>query len=140
MLDHENGGAQRGVVERVTGPVALGCVVMMSAVLGSGAYAQAEESPTVASDGASVVSVDSHDEPPLVQGVDTFVVVESDDNEFRPDENQLNLKDIVELYPDEFFRQATEIIYDCGYVTGRSNEKEYWHLVRKLCGIKGSDR
>ena len=43
------------------------------------------------------------------------------------------------LEPDNFFHQATEIIYACGYVTGNGSEKEYWDLVRRECGISGND-
>ena len=38
-----------------------------------------------------------------------------------------------------FFRRATELIYQCGYVTGKGNEREFWQLVRRECGISGSD-
>jgi len=43
------------------------------------------------------------------------------------------------LEPDTFFRQATEIIYACGYVTGRGTETAYWQLVRDATGIIGND-
>lgn len=38
-----------------------------------------------------------------------------------------------------FFETATEIIYDCGFVTGQSDEHRFWQLVRERTGIAGSD-
>ncbi|HSH13765.1 MAG TPA: HAD family phosphatase [Desulfurivibrionaceae bacterium] len=43
------------------------------------------------------------------------------------------------LDPEEFFHQVERIIYDCGYVTGRNSEAGFWALVRRECGISGSD-
>jgi len=43
------------------------------------------------------------------------------------------------LDQNDFFQQATEIIYACGYVIGRGNEKKFWQQVRKECGVSGSD-
>ena len=42
------------------------------------------------------------------------------------------------LVPDDFFHRATEIIYQCGYVTGRNSEAGFWQQVGKECGIAGS--
>ncbi|HIJ90364.1 MAG: HAD family phosphatase [Desulfobulbaceae bacterium] len=44
------------------------------------------------------------------------------------------------LDPEHFFHTATETIYTCGYVTGKSNEQTYWQLLRSRTGIKGEDR
>jgi putative hydrolase of the HAD superfamily len=41
---------------------------------------------------------------------------------------------------EEFFRRTTEIIYQCGYVTGNSSEEEFWALVRKEYAISVSDK
>lgn len=40
---------------------------------------------------------------------------------------------------EPFFHTATEIIYDCGFVSGGTDEKKYWELLRKATGISGSD-
>ena len=39
----------------------------------------------------------------------------------------------------EFFKAAERIIYECGFVTGRCGEDEYWRRVRQETGISGSD-
>jgi putative hydrolase of the HAD superfamily len=44
------------------------------------------------------------------------------------------------LEPDSFFKTATDTIYECGYVIGRSTEQDYWNLMRARTGIKGSDQ
>ena len=44
-----------------------------------------------------------------------------------------------DLDGEVFFQQATELIYQCGYVTGKGSEREFWQLVRQECGISGSD-
>ncbi|MDF1577619.1 MAG: HAD family phosphatase [Desulfurivibrionaceae bacterium] len=36
-----------------------------------------------------------------------------------------------DLAPELFFHRATEIIYDCGYVTGKGTADDYWRLVRR---------
>ncbi|MEW6594280.1 MAG: HAD family phosphatase [Thermodesulfobacteriota bacterium] len=38
-----------------------------------------------------------------------------------------------------FFETVTEIIYDCGFVAGRTDEHRFWQLVREQTGIGGSD-
>ena len=43
------------------------------------------------------------------------------------------------LDPAPFLAQVEEIIYACGYVTGRCSEAEFWARVRRECGIAGSD-
>ncbi len=52
------------------------------------------------------------------------------------------LKAIAErngLDPDTFYRTAMELIYQSGYVTGRSYESSYWAALREKTGITGSD-
>lgn len=44
------------------------------------------------------------------------------------------------LEADTFFRTATEIIYACGYVTGKTDEHHYWQLMREGTGITGTDQ
>ena len=44
------------------------------------------------------------------------------------------------LDPASFFHTATETIYACGYVTGKSDEHAYWQLLRGQAGIRGEDR
>lgn len=44
------------------------------------------------------------------------------------------------LDPSLFVRTATEIIYACGYVTGKSTEHAYWELLRSQTGIRGEDQ
>jgi len=39
-----------------------------------------------------------------------------------------------------FFHTATETIYACGYVTGKSTEHAYWQLLRSQTGITGEDQ
>ncbi|MBU0730262.1 MAG: HAD family phosphatase [Proteobacteria bacterium] len=41
--------------------------------------------------------------------------------------------------PEEFFRTAAEIVYDCGYVVGAATTAEYWKALRQATGIIGSD-
>lgn len=44
------------------------------------------------------------------------------------------------LNQDQFFHAATEAIYACGYVTGKSSEHAYWQLLRSQTGITGDDQ
>ncbi len=44
------------------------------------------------------------------------------------------------LAPEPFFRQVDEIIYRCGYLTGRNTEAGFWARVREELGITGSDK
>ena len=44
------------------------------------------------------------------------------------------------LEPAAFFHAATEAIYGCGYVTGKSTEQAYWQLLRSQTGITGEDQ
>ncbi len=44
------------------------------------------------------------------------------------------------LDPEGFFEQVTEIIYSCGYVTGKTPEASFWALVRKQTGVTASDQ
>lgn len=43
------------------------------------------------------------------------------------------------LAPGPFFQRVEALIYACGYVTGGNSESGFWALVRKECGISGSD-
>jgi putative hydrolase of the HAD superfamily len=52
------------------------------------------------------------------------------------------LKAIAEqngLDPEHFFRKVDEIIYRCGYLTGRNSEAGFWAGVREEFEISGSD-
>jgi putative hydrolase of the HAD superfamily len=40
----------------------------------------------------------------------------------------------------EFFRQAAKLAYESGYVIGKTNEAEFWNLIRRKTRVKGSDR
>ena len=42
--------------------------------------------------------------------------------------------------PEEFRKTADELIHETGYVTGRSDESEYWDMLRMKTGIKGTAR
>ena len=39
-----------------------------------------------------------------------------------------------------FFQRATELIYQCGYVTGNNSEAGFWSLVRQEFGISTNDK
>jgi putative hydrolase of the HAD superfamily len=43
------------------------------------------------------------------------------------------------LDQEEFFRAAREAVYDSGYVTGSGSEHDFWDLVRRRTGSRGSD-
>ncbi len=42
------------------------------------------------------------------------------------------------LDPAEFFKTASEAIYDTGYVTGKASEGSYWDLLRLRTGVPAS--
>lgn len=44
------------------------------------------------------------------------------------------------LDPAAFSHTATEAIYACGYLVGKSTEQAYWQLLRNQTGIGGEDR
>jgi putative hydrolase of the HAD superfamily len=44
------------------------------------------------------------------------------------------------LDPDSFFKISSELVYQTGYITGRSSEHTYWNAVREKTGIKGDDK
>jgi putative hydrolase of the HAD superfamily len=44
------------------------------------------------------------------------------------------------LNPDNFFTISSELVYQTGYITGRSSEHSYWNAVREKTGIKGEDK
>lgn len=41
--------------------------------------------------------------------------------------------------PVALHRLAVEVIYESGYVTGRGSEAEFWDILRRRSGIRGSD-
>jgi len=41
--------------------------------------------------------------------------------------------------PEAFFELAAEIVYSCGYVTGKATEHDFWQAVRKESGIAADD-
>ncbi len=43
------------------------------------------------------------------------------------------------LPEDDFFRTATALIYDCGYLTGHADESAYWEQLRTKTGIEFTD-
>ncbi len=43
------------------------------------------------------------------------------------------------LDPDEFFRTVDSLIYETGYLTGKTDEAAFWNAVRKRTGIRGAD-
>ena len=43
------------------------------------------------------------------------------------------------LNPDDFFMSATDLIYQTGYITGVTDEYNYWKTLREQTGIVGSD-
>lgn len=43
------------------------------------------------------------------------------------------------LAPDSFYQQASDAVYDSGYVVGRASEHDYWDLVRQRTGIERPD-
>ena len=43
------------------------------------------------------------------------------------------------LDPDAFFRTVDALIYETGYLTGKTDEAEFWNQVRKNTGIDSAD-
>jgi len=43
------------------------------------------------------------------------------------------------LDPERFFKLAEELVYETGYVTGRSDESKYWRRIREKTGITKKD-
>lgn len=43
------------------------------------------------------------------------------------------------LDPEPFFRLASDVIYDTGYITGRATEADFWEALRRAAGIRGTD-
>jgi putative hydrolase of the HAD superfamily len=41
------------------------------------------------------------------------------------------------LDPDAFFETAAELVYETGYVTGKTDEHTYWQRVKAATGISG---
>jgi len=44
------------------------------------------------------------------------------------------------LDSDSFFTISSDLVYQTGYITGRSNEHSYWNAVREKTGISGDDK
>ncbi len=43
------------------------------------------------------------------------------------------------LDPESFFLAVDRVIADCGYLTGKAGESDFWEAVRRESGIRGSD-
>lgn len=43
------------------------------------------------------------------------------------------------LEPEAFFFRSTEIIYECGYVTGQGTAADFWRMVRREFAVAGND-
>ncbi len=43
------------------------------------------------------------------------------------------------LNPEDFFINVSELVYQTGYVTGMSDESEFWNAVREKTGVAGDD-
>ena len=43
------------------------------------------------------------------------------------------------LEPDAFFKKGSDLIHRSGYVTGRTEEGDYWTALRRETGIQGDD-
>jgi putative hydrolase of the HAD superfamily len=43
------------------------------------------------------------------------------------------------LDEDRFYKLASEIVYSCGYVTGKATEHDFWDNVRQKSGISAGD-
>ena len=44
------------------------------------------------------------------------------------------------LDPEDFYNISGELVYQMGYVIGRSEEHSYWNAVREKTGVKGDDK
>jgi len=44
------------------------------------------------------------------------------------------------LEPEEFFKIASELVYETGYVRGMADEATYWNAVRDRTGIQSTDQ
>jgi putative hydrolase of the HAD superfamily len=44
------------------------------------------------------------------------------------------------LDPEDFYEMAGELVYQRGYVMGRSGEHSYWDAVREKTGVRGDDK
>ncbi len=43
------------------------------------------------------------------------------------------------LNPDNFFKIAEELIYQTGYITGRTDESTFWNTLREKTGVTATD-
>jgi len=44
------------------------------------------------------------------------------------------------LDPDDFYRIASELVYQTGYITGGTDEHSYWNTLRERTGAGGRDQ
>ena len=44
------------------------------------------------------------------------------------------------LEPEHFFSLANDIVYRCGYVTGRASEHDFWEQIRRQTGLAADDK
>ncbi len=42
--------------------------------------------------------------------------------------------------PEVFYAVSADLVYQTGYITGRSDEHSYWNAVREKTGVKGEDQ
>jgi putative hydrolase of the HAD superfamily len=43
------------------------------------------------------------------------------------------------LDPDNFYRIASDLVYQTGYIIGKTDEHSYWNALREKTGVKGED-
>jgi len=44
------------------------------------------------------------------------------------------------LDPEDFYETSVDLVFQTGYITGRSEEHSYWNAVREKTGVKGEDQ
>jgi hypothetical protein len=44
------------------------------------------------------------------------------------------------LDPEDFYKISADLVYQTGYITGRTDEHSYWNAVREKTGVKGEDQ
>ena len=42
--------------------------------------------------------------------------------------------------PEDFYETSADLVFQTGYITGRTDEHFYWNAVREKTGVKGEDR
>lgn len=45
-----------------------------------------------------------------------------------------------QLDPDKIMNEGREAVHDCGYVTGKGTEADFWTLMRQRTGLNGEDK